>query len=492
MLWVCFLAGNIARAQDETQDVAEAARQARARKAAQGQTQASTHVYTNEDLQRARILVDGRGASGDANATLDARTDAKAGGKKKTAAAIISAAAGKPAPANSAAAKAATVTSAAANATATSTTAGADAQSADRAESLGEVARRYRREKAAREAERASHLPTASPFHMEMTQPALAEIAPRRITLQPAIPRAEKNRSAEEKMVLQAGAMKRDPFSRRVVVAPQRRAESPVAAISKPEAAPDAIWKTKIAAAAEKKLAETREELAAPRALATRSGASVAVPRAVKAPSVGPASVTVPNVGSVETPAKAAQVVPATASTRAKTVVATRTPRAVLVPREAVAPPHGAATVASAAPVVPMGTERTVAVRAGDSLWRLSRRYMGSGARWREWMEANPGVGDPRRLQPGMTLVAPKNVATPSSAARNGLRSSGSQTVLVRAGDSLWRIARQRYGQGSVWPCVLQANPDLPGGKILPVGVLLSLPETCRDQFALRSPPALR
>src|SRR5271163_4449673 len=48
-----------ARAQDGSQDVAEAARQQRARKAARAEAaQAETHVYTNDDLQRSHILLE--------------------------------------------------------------------------------------------------------------------------------------------------------------------------------------------------------------------------------------------------------------------------------------------------------------------------------------------------------------------------------------------------------------------------------------------------
>src|SRR5271165_3521910 len=69
ILWVCLCTAGMARAQDASQDVAEAARQARARKAARAAetSQVSSHVYTNDDLQRARIFPESGDAAAAAN-----------------------------------------------------------------------------------------------------------------------------------------------------------------------------------------------------------------------------------------------------------------------------------------------------------------------------------------------------------------------------------------------------------------------------------------
>src|SRR5271165_4745123 len=201
ILWVCLCTAGMARAQDASQDVAEAARQARARKAARaGETsQVSSHVYTNDDLQRGRILPE----SGDAGALASV-----AARKKDSPAAMTSSV-----PA---------VTPAAGEVRDSSTT-----------ESLGEVARRYRREKAAREALRASTIPEVSPFHLDVARPELAEMLPRPAVLKPEAGLAEKSPMAAVKAVAGIGAVKRDPFARPAMAAVPQRTALPAAVIAK-------------------------------------------------------------------------------------------------------------------------------------------------------------------------------------------------------------------------------------------------------------------
>src|ERR1700723_3741527 len=103
-----------ASAQDNSKDIAEAARQEKARKAAQSSSQ--THVYTNEDLQRPRILTDSE------RAALAERKSIPASAPEL----LPTFESAEPSDATNA----------------------ADAAST---ESLGEVARRYRQQKAARE-----------------------------------------------------------------------------------------------------------------------------------------------------------------------------------------------------------------------------------------------------------------------------------------------------------------------------------------------------
>jgi LysM repeat protein len=46
-------------------------------------------------------------------------------------------------------------------------------------------------------------------------------------------------------------------------------------------------------------------------------------------------------------------------------------------------------------------------VKAGDTLWALASRYLGSGYRWPEIQKLNGGI-DPRKLQLGMVLKIPR------------------------------------------------------------------------------------
>jgi nucleoid-associated protein YgaU len=54
-------------------------------------------------------------------------------------------------------------------------------------------------------------------------------------------------------------------------------------------------------------------------------------------------------------------------------------------------------------------------------------------------------------------------------------------SVTVRAGDSFWKIAAERYGDGRLWTCIARANAEWRDvGKIYP-GQLLNLPATCSN-----------
>jgi len=402
MLAVYLFAGNSAKAQDASQDVAAAARQERARKAApvQGSSHESSHVYTNEDLRRAQILRDRKGTNG--NASLDARER-------------------EVSPSENASVKASSA---------------GDVKDIAGTESLGEVARRYRREKAAREAERASKLPDSSPFHMEVPQPALAEIAPRRALMKPSAVRAEINAAIDQatdkasgkKSVPRIDAWKRDPFARPTIGALQRPAKAPIAPVA---------------------------VIASPNRL-------IAIgPRAI------PPVVSTSEAG--KTVALAAAVAPKMVAPAPRKVFAT--------PTLAVAPIRSLPSSRRAAPI---SSGVTVALRPGDSLWKLSRRYLGSGARWREWLSSNSEIGDPRQLPAGLTLVVPQKTEKRSSSGPAALSSCSSFEVVVRSGDSLWKISAAHYSRGALWPCVAQANAGaLRGNEMIYPGQVLLLPAAC-------------
>lgn len=129
------------------QDVAEAARQERARKAAEQQAKTRPHVYTDEDLKREKILTPAD------QTRVEARKALK-------------------------------------NATPGQQDAQAVSADKDRApESLGEIARRYRNEKAAREADEAAKKSFAA-FPYTFKDPTFAAPAPEIVPLQPLLPKA--------------------------------------------------------------------------------------------------------------------------------------------------------------------------------------------------------------------------------------------------------------------------------------------------------------
>ena len=49
----------------------------------------------------------------------------------------------------------------------------------------------------------------------------------------------------------------------------------------------------------------------------------------------------------------------------------------------------------------------------------------------------------------------------------------------VRDGDTLWTIAQSHFGHGSGWSCIAQANPDLRDANLIHEGQVLLLPASC-------------
>jgi nucleoid-associated protein YgaU len=385
-----------ARAQDASQDVAEAARQQRARKAASAQSLSPTegHIYTNEDLRRSRILLEedlARVAARKQNALRPSAVPAETGA-----------------------------------------VAAGDAPNASAGESLGAVARRYRREEREREAKQARVNPPASQFHLEVPTGALAEVVPGvALHVAPhAVPHVAPNiapqgaprgtsslpaavlPSTGAKTGVRGLALRRDPFSRPAIGLARKQYDS------------------------------SKVILAGP---AVRSPAS---PKNVPSSFAATKSLPLNDVGISSVPEVAARPAPSA-----------RMPAGV----------DAGAAVAG-----------TVIVRSGDSLWKLSRRYSGSAVRWREWLQRNPELGDPRSLRVGAVLFVPPREGRSALGLAPVLRGPA-RSVVVRSGDSLWRISAERYGDGARWLCVARANAGLRDTAVIFPGQRLLLPADCAN-----------
>lgn len=101
---------------------------------------------------------------------------------------------------------------------------------------------------------------------------------------------------------------------------------------------------------------------------------------------------------------------------------------------------------------------RTVTVSEGDTLYSIAQAELGSGARWREIADANPGI-DPGSLRVGDQLVLPRPLAgAPPSVER------AEEIHVVAPGETLTSIARARWNDGARWRRLLEANESLLGG----------------------------
>jgi nucleoid-associated protein YgaU len=99
------------------------------------------------------------------------------------------------------------------------------------------------------------------------------------------------------------------------------------------------------------------------------------------------------------------------------------------------------------------------------------------------WKFAASRLGDGRRWRELLTL----NPGLPNP----DLLEVGSQMVVpasfapvlakytVRQGDSLSTIAQTQLGHGTAWSCIVRANPDLRDENLLHEGQILRLPASC-------------
>ncbi len=296
-------------------------------------------------------------------------------------------------------------------------------------ESLAAVARRYRREKNEREAQQASRTPAASQFHLEIPAGSLAEVAPG--------------------VVLQVAPHAMPHVAPQIV--PRRAPPLPTAA------PPSTSLKT-----GARGLALRRDPFSQPAAgLAGKHfRCSEGDCHGARANPICQASPK--NVTSSFLAIKAAPVNDASVSSNPK------------VASETVVSERSRSGLDARASLV----TGTVTIRAGDSLWKLSRQYSGSAVRWTEWLRRNPGLGDPRSLRVGAVLLVPPRAEGSPPGSSPALRAVA-RTVVVRSGDSLWKISAERYGDGARWPCVARANAGLRDAAVIFPGQRLLLPAAC-------------
>jgi nucleoid-associated protein YgaU len=323
------LSGLLCAAGLHAQDAAEAARQEQARKAAEPKT--SHHVYTEDDLKRAKILTpedQAKVAARRNNPTEKKEEQAKGAG-----------------------------------------------ESGPGEESLGEMARRYRKEKAEREAARATGQGDRSQFPMKLPEATMA--APKPMVQ----PKAEARAAGS----LRRGATGRvSPFEPRplrvapsVPVAP-RGAEAGVASSG----------------------AVARVAPVAPSA-AREPGASVL--RVKPGVVTRNAAMVSRRVERGDSWWKMAEIYLGNGARwrelRGMNAADARPPELLLLGSVVLVP---AEAVGRGTPV-----EKSVTVQKGDTLWRLAREHLGRGAAWKCLLEANPELGEPERLRIGQRVLLP-------------------------------------------------------------------------------------
>lgn len=159
------------------------------------------------------------------------------------------------------------------------------------------------------------------------------------------------------------------------------------------------------------------------------------------------------------------------------------------VPAAAAAPVTTTPAVPVASPVVEQAPEvgDTIIVQHGDTLWSLAEKHLGDGAQFTQIASLNEGQAmtggkvfrSSESIQPGWELKMP---ATATSAA--GQPKADDTQVEVHAGDSLWEIAEDQYGDGADWSKIWDANK----GERQADGRTLSDPDVIQPGWKLTVP----
>lgn len=118
-------------------------------------------------------------------------------------------------------------------------------------------------------------------------------------------------------------------------------------------------------------------------------------------------------------------------------------------------------------------------VAQGDSLWKISEKFFGSGYNWVDIRQENK-ISNPNQITEGQVLTIPsvpakkptvkvaESVKTPSNAI------AGSEYTVTK-GDSLWDISVRAYQDGYQWLEIAQAN-NLTQPNLIHPGNVLKIP----------------
>ncbi|MGA8102472.1 MAG: LysM peptidoglycan-binding domain-containing protein [Candidatus Acidiferrales bacterium] len=115
-------------------------------------------------------------------------------------------------------------------------------------------------------------------------------------------------------------------------------------------------------------------------------------------------------------------------------------------------------------------SEAIATVQPGDTLWHIAQQRLGSGYRWKDIVAANP------RLKNSTKILVGEQLRLPFPESFSDLRQ---RTHRVNSGDSLWKLARVAFGNGTAWLCLAKANPEIQNPDLLLPGQKVQIPERC-------------
>jgi nucleoid-associated protein YgaU len=114
-------------------------------------------------------------------------------------------------------------------------------------------------------------------------------------------------------------------------------------------------------------------------------------------------------------------------------------------------------------------------VSAGESLWSIAEKSLGSGYNWLDIAKEN-NLSDPNHLEAGQVLVIPKvSPILPTTGTGETQLSITGNSYTVVSGDNLWDIAVKAYGDGFKWAEIAKVN-NLLNPDFIHAGNVLVLP----------------
>ncbi|MBN8525661.1 MAG: LysM peptidoglycan-binding domain-containing protein [Planctomycetes bacterium] len=119
------------------------------------------------------------------------------------------------------------------------------------------------------------------------------------------------------------------------------------------------------------------------------------------------------------------------------------------------------------------GGGKTHVVSKGETLGDISKEYFGTTTKWKQIVEANPGLR-PENLKVGQSIAIPDLPASTGGAA-GAAPAVGGNAYTVKAGDTLESIAAATLGKKSAWKQIVEANPGLKP-TALRVGQTIQIP----------------
>jgi nucleoid-associated protein YgaU len=127
--------------------------------------------------------------------------------------------------------------------------------------------------------------------------------------------------------------------------------------------------------------------------------------------------------------------------------------------------------------VIPKDLPAEYEVKSGDTLWKISKNFYGTGYNWVNISQEN-NLKNPGKIFVGQKLSIPKVSPKIVIASQNSLPKTGEETIIgekytVVKGDSLWKISVRAYQDGFKWLKIAQANHLTNPKQIHPGNVLV-------------------